>query len=115
MPRNLAAFIEKFTVLKSAPRELWVIYVAKVLEIVSYALVTSTVVLWLSSDLGLSDAAAGDTVAVDVTVLRPNAPPSVALLSPDEGFRTLEATPTFAWKRAVSRGSWAASSAAVRK
>ncbi len=57
-------FLEKFTVLRSAPRELWVTYLLKVLEIFAYGLMQSTIVLWLSSDLGFSDANAGYTIAL---------------------------------------------------
>jgi MFS family permease len=59
----LRSFLDKFLVLRTAPRELWVIYVAKAMEIVSYGLVMTTITLWLSSDLGLSDARAGYVVA----------------------------------------------------
>jgi len=52
--------LDRALVLRGAPRELWVIYLVKVLEIAAYGLMTGTVVLWLSSDLGFSDAAAGD-------------------------------------------------------
>lgn len=65
----MKSFIEKFTVLRGAPRELWVIYLTKVLEILAYGLMSSTLVLWLSSDLGYSDTAAGDTIAIWSTVL----------------------------------------------
>ena len=46
--------------LRGAPRELWVVYLIKVLEIAAYGLTTGTVILWLSSDLGYADAGAGD-------------------------------------------------------
>jgi MFS family permease len=64
-----STFIEKFTVLKTAVRELWIIYAIKVFEILSYGLVTSTLVLWLSSDLGYNDATAGYMIATWSTVL----------------------------------------------
>ena len=54
------SLLERALVLRGAPRELWVIYLVKVLEIAAYGLMTGTVVLWLSADLGFSDAAAGD-------------------------------------------------------
>ncbi len=44
------SFVGKFLVLLDAPRELWIIYIAKLLEIVSYGLMMSTVTLWLSSE-----------------------------------------------------------------
>ncbi|MBN2799213.1 MAG: MFS transporter [Deltaproteobacteria bacterium] len=56
--------LEKFLVLRDAPRELWVIYAAKVMAIISYGLMSTTLTLWLSSDLGFSDAHAGDMYAV---------------------------------------------------
>lgn len=52
-----------------APREIWIIYTTKVFEIVAYGLMSSTIVLWLSSDLGYSDAAAGDMIAIWSTIL----------------------------------------------
>ncbi|MFH1467373.1 MAG: MFS transporter [Pseudomonadota bacterium] len=63
MPAALRSFLDKFLVLLSAPRELWVIYFAKAMEVVSYGLVMTTITLWLSSDLGLTDARAGYVVA----------------------------------------------------
>jgi MFS family permease len=50
-----ARFVGKFTVLKGAARELWVTFAVKLLVIAAYALSNSTLVLWLSSDLGYSD------------------------------------------------------------
>lgn len=64
-----ANFAHEFTVMGGAPRELWLIYVTKVLEILAYGLMSSTLVLWLSADVGLSDAAAGDTYAYWSTIL----------------------------------------------
>ena len=63
------SFYQKLIVLKDAPRELWVIYIAKLLEILSYGLMMSTVTLWLSSDLGLTDTGAGDVVAWWSTII----------------------------------------------
>jgi MFS family permease len=48
-------FLAKFTVLKGAARELWITFAVKLLVIAAYALTNSTLVLWLSSDLGYSD------------------------------------------------------------
>lgn len=64
-----SSFIGKFTVMRGCPRELWIIYLTKVLEIIAYGLMSSTLVLWLSSDLGFSDTQAGDTIAIWSTVL----------------------------------------------
>ncbi|MFA5162340.1 MAG: MFS transporter [Elusimicrobiales bacterium] len=62
-------FIEKFTVLKTAPRELWATYAAYMLEIVAYGVMNSTLVLWLSADLGMSDVKAGSMIAIWSTVM----------------------------------------------
>ncbi|MCM2268225.1 MAG: MFS transporter [Elusimicrobiales bacterium] len=53
------SFIGKFTVLRGSLRELWIIFGTKILTILAYALVNSVLVLWLSSDLRLSDKSAG--------------------------------------------------------
>lgn len=63
------SFIGKFTVLKGAPRELWVIYLTKILEILAYGMMSPTIVLWLSSDLGYNDARAGYFVAAWSTIM----------------------------------------------
>ncbi len=68
-PKEEGSFIDKFLVLLSAPRELWIIYIAKLLEILSYGLMMATVTLWLSSDLGLTDTEAGDVVALWSTLI----------------------------------------------
>jgi hypothetical protein len=65
----LRGFIEKFLVLRTAPRELWIIYLQKVLEILAYGMMSSTIVLWLSADLGFHDASAGDMIAVWSTII----------------------------------------------
>ncbi len=62
-------FLAKFLVLKGALRELWVIFGTKILSIVAYGLVNSTLVLWLSKDLGYSDVSAGFMVALWSTLL----------------------------------------------
>jgi len=53
------SFIGKFTVLKGSLRELWIIFGTKIMTILAYSLVNSVLVLWLSSDLRLSDKSAG--------------------------------------------------------
>ena len=53
------SFIGKFMVLKGAVRELWIIFGTKIMTILAYSLVNSVLVLWLSSDLRLSDKGAG--------------------------------------------------------
>ncbi len=62
-------FFSKFLVLKGAVRELWVVFGAKIIAILAYGLVNSTLVLWLSSDLGLGDVKAGFVVASWSTVM----------------------------------------------
>ena len=57
------SFIDRFLVLKGAVRELWVVYGVKPFAILAYSLVNSTLVLWLSSDLHLSDLKAGLVVS----------------------------------------------------
>ena len=53
-------FFEKFLCLRSAPRELWIIYFVYILENLAYMAGASSVLpLWLSSDLGFSDIEAG--------------------------------------------------------
>ena len=68
-PNILLRLLGKFTVMRGSPRELWIIYLTKVLEIIAYGLMSSTLVLWLSSDLGFSDTAAGDTIAWWSTIM----------------------------------------------
>ncbi len=62
-PPAAAGFLGKFTVLRGATRELWITFLAKLLVIAAYALTNSTIVLWLSSDLGYSDEQALAVVA----------------------------------------------------
>ena len=64
MKQSLASFLSKFTVLKTAVREFWVILGAKLLTILAYQVMNLTLVLWLSSDLGFSDQRASSAVAV---------------------------------------------------
>ncbi|MCB1192419.1 MAG: MFS transporter [Leptospiraceae bacterium] len=52
-------FINKFTVLRGAPKELWVVYFQKVLEVVAYGLMTSVLILFLQKDINLGDKSAG--------------------------------------------------------
>src|ERR1051325_5728669 len=53
--RLFASFLSKFTVLKGASRDLWLVFGIKFLVIVAYSLTNSTLVLWLTSDLGYGD------------------------------------------------------------
>ncbi len=66
---NEESFISKFTVLKGALRELWVMFGTKILTIVAYGLVNSTLILWLSKDMNFGDVSAGLVVTVWSTVL----------------------------------------------
>ncbi len=63
-PKGLASFIAKFTVLSNGVRELWIVFGAKLLTILAYGVMNSTLVLWLSSDLGYSDFQAGQVVTL---------------------------------------------------
>ena len=60
--RGLSGFFSKFTVLKGAQRELWLTFLIKLLIISAYSITNKTLILWLSSDLGYSDQAAGAIV-----------------------------------------------------
>ena len=54
-PSRFAAFLQKITCLRCAPRELWIIYAAYILENIAYKCGAANVVrLWLHSDLGFS-------------------------------------------------------------
>ena len=61
-PTGLGGFIAKFTVLKSARRELWLTFLIKLLIYTAYSITNKTMVLWLSKDLGFSDQSAGALV-----------------------------------------------------
>jgi MFS family permease len=61
-PTGLRGFIAKFTVLRSARRDLWLTFVIKFLIFTAYSVTNKTMVLWLSKDLGFSDQAAGALV-----------------------------------------------------
>jgi len=58
-PIEATGFLAKFTVLKGAERELWLTFLIKLLIISAYSITNKTLILWLSSDLGFSDQAAG--------------------------------------------------------
>ena len=59
-----SSFLGRFTVLRGAVRELWIIFGAKFLAILAYRVMNLTLALWLSSDLGYSDEYAGYLVAI---------------------------------------------------
>lgn len=58
-----ASFLGRFTVLRGAPRELWMIFAVHLVGYVSYKIMNWTFVLWLTYDLGYSDQQAGWWVA----------------------------------------------------
>ncbi len=63
-PSRFAKFLDKFAVLRTAPRELWIIYAAYILENLAYKVGAASVLpLWLSSDLGYDDVQAGAMIA----------------------------------------------------
>jgi MFS family permease len=57
--RASSSLFARFAVLKGAVRELWIVFAVKLLGIVAYSVMNSTLVLWLSYDLGYSDTRAG--------------------------------------------------------
>jgi len=52
---RFGAFLGKFTVILGAQRELWLTFSIKLFGSMAYKLVNTTLVLWLSSDLGFND------------------------------------------------------------
>lgn len=63
------SILDKMLVLRGALRELYVIFGTKILSIVAYGLVNSTLILWLSKDIGYGDISAGVVVAAWSTIL----------------------------------------------
>jgi MFS family permease len=61
--RQSAGFLSRFTVLKGAPHELWVVFIFQVVAILAYQAMNMTFTLWLSSDLGFNDEWSGYVVA----------------------------------------------------
>jgi MFS family permease len=51
-------FFRRFTVLRNAMPELWLVFAIKLLVIAAYQVMNVTLVLWFSSDFGLSDRSA---------------------------------------------------------
>ncbi len=62
-------FIRKFTVLLTAPRELWLIYFGKVMETAAYGLFNMGLMLHLINDLQYTDAGAGGFVGLWATII----------------------------------------------
>ena len=57
-------FLKKFSMMVSAPRELWIVYGAYIMENLAYKVGAASVLsLWLSSDLGFNDVKAGAMIA----------------------------------------------------
>lgn len=57
-------FLNKFSMMATAPRELWIVYAAYIMENLAYKVGAASVLsLWLSSDLGYSDMSAGGMIA----------------------------------------------------
>jgi MFS family permease len=65
----LRALAGRFTVLRGAVCELWIVFGAKLLAILAYGVMNSTLILWLSSDLGYNDADAGFLIAAWSTLM----------------------------------------------
>src|ERR1039458_1168820 len=62
---KLKNFLRKFTMMTSAPRELWIVYGAYIMENLAYKVgAASVLTLWLSADLGFGDKSAGAMIAV---------------------------------------------------
>ncbi|MBW2733087.1 MAG: MFS transporter [Deltaproteobacteria bacterium] len=59
--------LSRFLVLRSAPRELWLVYYGKVMETVAYALCNMGLMLYLINDLQFSDQGAGTFVGIWAT------------------------------------------------
>ena len=58
--RRFKNFFHKFTMMASAPRELWIVYGAYIMENLAYKVgAASVLTLWLSADLGFGDKSAG--------------------------------------------------------
>lgn len=49
--------------LKNSPRDLWLLFAYKVVEYSAYAAMNLAVTLWLTSDCGLGDVAAGSFIS----------------------------------------------------
>ncbi len=59
-----ADFKDKFTILRTAPRELWVVYAINILEYIAYTFMQFSLMLWLTEDLSQSDESAAYTLMV---------------------------------------------------
>lgn len=62
---RFTGFLQKFLCLRSAPRELWIIFLAYILENTAYKLSSSSSLpLWLAHEMGMSDATKGLTIGL---------------------------------------------------
>ena len=62
--KKKSALTDDLNALFQSPRELWIIYFAKFLEMLGVFSLLYIVTLWLSSDLGYSDVKAGSIVGI---------------------------------------------------
>jgi len=60
----LERFVQRFTILRGAPRELWLVFLLKFTMVAAYAVTNKTLALWLSSDIGFDDVRAGHFIQV---------------------------------------------------
>jgi MFS family permease len=64
-PTKFSGFLQKFTVLRSAPRELWIVLAAYILENIAYKLSSSQVLPgWLNIEMGMGDETKGVVIGV---------------------------------------------------
>ena len=64
-PNRFRRFLRKFTVLRGAPRELWIVLAAYILENIAYKLSSSQVLPgWLSLEMGMGDETKGITIGI---------------------------------------------------
>lgn len=61
--RAASSAVGRFAVLSDAAPELWLVFGLKLVAILAYGIMNSTLVLWLSTDLGFSDTRAGFLIA----------------------------------------------------
>ncbi len=59
MSKAFSTFIDSFRVLKGAPRELWIVYLLKLLESYAYFSMSYVLVIYLSREFGYTDIQAG--------------------------------------------------------
>src|SRR5438270_11956221 len=62
-PEVRIGFLQRFTILRGAARELWLTFALKFFALLSWSLMNRTIVFWLQSDIGYGDKAAGSVVA----------------------------------------------------